>query len=106
MEVEPGERLRRIVFMKLLTALIVLFLLSATFQAQIPFYVGDSTLQPYYPGAIVPPYYPQAYYPQAYSVQLTYAPYRIAGHQVAAYNNLEAIDAVEQRVMELTEGER
>ncbi len=89
--------------MKLLTALIVLFLLSATSQAQIPFYVGDSTLQPYYPGAIVPPYYPQAYYPHPYSVQPTYAPYRIAENQVAAYNNFEAIDAVEQRVMQLTE---
>src|SRR5262245_45337711 len=103
MEVEPGERLRRIVFMKLLTALIVLFLSSATSQAQIPSYVGDSTLQPSYPGAIAPPYYPQAYYPQPYSVQPTYAPYGTAENQVAAYNNFEAIDAVQQRVMQLTE---
>ena len=86
--------------MKLLTAFIALFLLSATSQAQIPFYVGDSTLQPYYPGAIAPPYYPQAYYPQPYGVQPTYAPYHTAENQVA---NFEAIDAVEQRVRQLTE---
>ena len=89
--------------MKLLTALIVLFLLSATSQAQIPFYVGDSTLQPYYPGAIAPPYYPQAYYPQPYSVQPTYAPYRIAENQVAADYGLTAIDVLEQRVQQLTD---
>src|SRR5262249_16441221 len=103
MEVEPGERLRRIVFMKLLTALIVLFLLSATSQAQIPFYVGDSTLQPYYPGPFARQYYPQAYSPQPNTAKPTYADYGTGENQVAAYNNFEAIDAVQQRVMQLTE---
>ena len=87
--------------MKVLTALTALFILSATSQAQIPFYGGYAT-QPYYPGAIAPPYYPQAYYPQPYSFQPGYAPYPYADDQVAVYDNRESVDGLERRVQQLT----
>jgi hypothetical protein len=89
--------------MKLLTALIAMFLLSATAQAQIPFYGGYSALQPYYPGAIGQPYYPQAYYPQPYDFQPGYEPYRYDEHQSAVYDNLAAVDTLERRVQQLTD---
>ena len=88
--------------MKVLTALTALFILSATSQAQIPFYGGYAT-QPYYPGAIAPPYYPQAYYPQPYSFQPGYAPYPYADDQVAVYDNRESVDVLERRVRQLTD---
>ena len=89
--------------MKLLTALTALFLLSATSQAQIPFYGGYATLQPYYPGAIAPPNYPQAYYRQPYGFQPGYAPYPYADNQVAVYDNRESVDALERRVQQLSD---
>jgi len=87
--------------MKLLTALTGLLLLSATAQAQIPFYGGYAT-QPYYPGAIAPPYYPQAYYPQPYGFEPGYVFYPYAENQVAAYDNRESVDVLERRVRQLT----
>ncbi len=87
--------------MKLLTALTALFLLSATSQAQIPFDGGYASLQPYYPGAITPPYNPQAYYQQPYGLQPGYAPYPYAENQVAVYENRESVDALERRVQQL-----
>jgi hypothetical protein len=92
--------------MKLLTALTVLFLLSATSQAQIPFYRGYATLQPYYPGAIASPNYPQAYYPQQYGFQPAYAPYPYAENQVAVADNRESVDALERRVQQLSDDVR
>jgi hypothetical protein len=87
--------------MKLLIALTALLLLSATAQAQIPFYGGYAT-QPYYPGAIAPPYYPQAYYPQPYGFEPGYVFYPYAENQVTAYDNRESADVLERRVRQLT----
>jgi hypothetical protein len=101
MEVKPLASEDR--FMKLLIALTALLALTATSQAQIPFYGGYATLQPYYPGAIAPPYYPQAYYPQPYGIQPWYAPYGDAENQVAVYSNRESVDALERRVRQLTD---
>jgi hypothetical protein len=87
--------------MKLLIALTALLLLSATAQAQIPFYGGYAT-QPYYPGAIAPPYFPQAYYPQPFGYEPGYVFYPYAENQVAAYDNRESVDVLERRVRQLT----
>jgi hypothetical protein len=55
--------------------------------AQIPHYQYDryGQLQPYYPGAIYPPYYPQPYYPQ---------PYIAPGYDSANWNRDELIDTL------------
>jgi hypothetical protein len=88
-------------FMKLLTALIALLFFSAISQAQIPFYESYANLQPYYPGTIAPPYYPQAYYPQPYVLQPGYTPY--PANQFVVYENRETVDALQRRVQQLTE---
>jgi hypothetical protein len=81
--------------MKFFLALITPFFMTAMLQAQIPY--DFSNLQPYYPGAIAPPYYPQAYYPQPYSVL---APYAFNANAIT--DNSAEIDLLTRQVQQLT----
>jgi len=81
--------------MKFLLVLITLFFLAATLQAQIPYDL--SNLQPYYPGAIASPYYPQAYYPQPYSVL---SPYTFSSSSIT--DNSAEVDLLTRQVQQLT----
>jgi hypothetical protein len=82
--------------MKLLLALITAFFLTATLQAQIPYDLNN--LQPYYPGAIMQPYYPQAYYPQPYGVL---APY--SSNPISITDNSAEVDRLTRQVQQLTD---
>src|SRR5689334_22441513 len=82
--------------MKFLLALITVFFLAATLQAQIPYDVNN--LQPYYPGAIMQPYYPQAYYPQPYSVLTPYA-----SNPISITDNTLEVDRLTRQVQQLTD---
>ena len=90
-------------FMKILVALPVLLFLAGAAYAQIPLF-GFPNLQPYYPGAISAPYYPQAYYPlpygQAYGYygQETYVP-----APFGVSNNSGVIDNLTRQVQQLTD---
>ena len=88
--------------MKLLTALTGLLLFSAISQAQIPFYGGYTDVQAYYPGAIAPPFLPQAYYPQPYAFPPRYT-YPYVENQFTSYDNHESVDALQRRVQQLSD---
>jgi hypothetical protein len=81
--------------MKYLLALITPFFMAAILQAQIPY--GFTNLQPYYPGATMQPYYPQAYYPQPYYVQ---APY--ASIPISVTDNSAEMDQLTRQVQQLS----
>jgi hypothetical protein len=82
--------------MKPLVALITPLFMTVMLQAQIPY--DFSNLQPYYPGAVAPPYYPQAYYPQPYSVL---APY--ASNPISITDNSAQIDLLTRQIQQLTD---
>ena len=89
--------------MKLSTALLALLVFSGISQAQVPFYGSYANLQPYYPGAIAPPNYPQTYYPQPSVFQSGYPPYAFAENPLVVYRNRQTVDALERRVQQLTD---
>jgi len=88
-------------FLKALIALIGVLLLAGTVHAQIPSYPVYPNLQPYYPGAIYPPYYPQAYYPQPYIPPGYYGEAPYGSDQFT--NNTETIDRLQREVQRLTD---
>jgi hypothetical protein len=88
-------------FLKALIALIGVLLLAGTVHAQIPSYPVYPNLQPYYPGAIYPPYYPQAYYPQPYIPPAYYGQAPYGSDQFT--NNTETIDRLQREVQRLTD---
>ena len=79
--------------MKIFLAFVTLFFMTASLQAQIPY--GFSNLQPYYPGAITQPYYPQAYYPQPFFVP--------APNPISITDNSAEIDLLTREVQQLTD---
>ena len=89
-------------FWKAFPPLALLLFLTPAVHAQIPGYGGYSFWEPYYPGAIYSPYYPQAYYPQPYGTQ---------GYYVGTYGldpymearNTESIDSLTRQVQQLND---
>jgi hypothetical protein len=97
--------------MRFWTVPVVLLILTASSQAQIPIYGGY--FQPYYPGAYAPPYFPQAYYPQPYifppSVPTPYVPTPYvppAGYwppEVTVRDNTNEVDSLNRQVQTLND---
>jgi hypothetical protein len=82
--------------MKFWTAFITMFIMTGILRAQVPYNMNN--LQPYYPGATAPPYFPQAYYLQPYAVQPPYPE-----TQVTIGDNNAEIDVLTRQVQQLTE---
>src|SRR5215472_12484140 len=82
--------------MKIFLAFVTLLLMTAILQAQIPY--GFSNLQPYYPGAITQPYYPQAYYPQPFFVPPPYA-----NSPISVTDSSAEIDLLTREVQQLSD---
>jgi hypothetical protein len=85
--------------MKFLAAFVTLLFATAILPAQVPY---GGTLQPYYPGAIAQPYFPQPYYPQPYFPQpyFVQSPYNALGQMSITQANDE-IDTLTRRVEQL-----